>query len=95
MEQVEQERLLSNASSPAHCVCVCVCVCATQGYLPRDLYHLDSCYGSESDLRELISVCHEYNIKVIADIVVNHRCESEKREHTTDKKAKNLLCVRK
>jgi 1,4-alpha-glucan branching enzyme len=45
-----------------------------QGYLPRDLYQLDSCYGSESELRELIQVCHQHNIKVIADIVVNHRC---------------------
>jgi alpha-amylase len=45
-----------------------------QGYLPRDLYQLDSCYGSEADLRELIQVCHTHNIKVIADIVVNHRC---------------------
>lgn len=45
-----------------------------QGYLPRDLYQLDSCYGSEADLRELIDKCHEHNIKVIADIVVNHRC---------------------
>ena len=47
-----------------------------QGYLPRDLYQLDSCYGSEGDLRDLINKCHEYNIKVIADIVVNHRCGS-------------------
>eukprot|EP00879_Flechtneria_rotunda_P030034 GHRR01032545.1.p1 GENE.GHRR01032545.1~~GHRR01032545.1.p1 ORF type:complete len:163 (-),score=52.15 GHRR01032545.1:104-592(-) len=45
-----------------------------QGYLPRDLYHLDSAYGSEAELRELIQVCHDHNIKVIADIVVNHRC---------------------
>jgi alpha-amylase len=44
-----------------------------QGYLPRDLYQLDSCYGSEAELRELIQVCHNHNIKVIADIVVNHR----------------------
>jgi hypothetical protein len=44
-----------------------------QGYLPRDLYHLDSQYGSESELRELISAFHDANIKVIADIVVNHR----------------------
>lgn len=44
-----------------------------QGYLPRDLYNLNSAYGNESELRELIQVCHEHNIKVIADIVVNHR----------------------
>jgi alpha-amylase len=45
-----------------------------QGYLPRDLYELNCAYGSEKELRELISVYHEYNIKVCADIVVNHRC---------------------
>ena len=45
-----------------------------QGYLPRDLYNLNSCYGSEGDLRDCISVLHENNLKVIADIVINHRC---------------------
>ena len=45
-----------------------------QGYLPRDLYNLTSCYGSEGELRDCISVLHENDLKVIADIVVNHRC---------------------
>lgn len=27
-----------------------------QGYLPRDFYQLDSNYGSEAELRDLISV---------------------------------------
>jgi hypothetical protein len=45
-----------------------------QGYLPRDLYVLDSQYGKESELREFIQVAHEHNFKVIADIVINHRC---------------------
>ncbi|EFJ47473.1 hypothetical protein VOLCADRAFT_74960 [Volvox carteri f. nagariensis] len=45
-----------------------------QGYLPRDLYSLDSAYGSEGELRDLIASFHQHNIKVIADIVVNHRC---------------------
>ena len=45
-----------------------------QGYLPRDLYNLNSCYGSEGALRECIQVLHEANLKVIADIVINHRC---------------------
>ncbi len=47
--------------------------CGVQGYLPRDLYSLDSSYGSEGELRELITAFHQNNIKVIADIVVNHR----------------------
>ncbi|MEW5307361.1 MAG: hypothetical protein WDW36_009765 [Sanguina aurantia] len=45
-----------------------------QGYLPRDLYNLNSAYGSEAELRELISLLKQNNIKAIADIVVNHRC---------------------
>ena len=45
-----------------------------QGYLPRDLYDLNSCYGSEGELRECIQVLHEASLKVIADIVINHRC---------------------
>lgn len=47
-----------------------------QGYLPRDLYELNCKYGSESELRDLIALFHEHRIKVIADIVVNHRCAS-------------------
>lgn len=45
-----------------------------QGYLPRDLYNLDSKYGSQAELRNCISVIHENNLKAIADIVINHRC---------------------
>lgn len=45
-----------------------------QGYLPRDLYHLDSAYGSEAQLRECIQMFNSKDIKVCADIVVNHRC---------------------
>jgi alpha-amylase len=44
-----------------------------QGYLPRDLYDLNCQYGSESELRDLINVFHDHNIKVCADIVINHR----------------------
>lgn len=45
-----------------------------QGYLPRDLYSLDSRYGNEGDLRECIQNFHGSGIKVLADIVINHRC---------------------
>ena len=45
-----------------------------QGYLPRDLYCLDSQYGTEAELRDLLSVMHENGLKAIADIVINHRC---------------------
>ena len=44
-----------------------------QGYLPRELYNLNSSYGTESQLRNLISQYHNLGLKVISDIVINHR----------------------
>mmetsp|Transcript_13195 Transcript_13195/g.27873 ORF Transcript_13195/g.27873 Transcript_13195/m.27873 type:complete len:729 (-) Transcript_13195:1725-3911(-) len=45
-----------------------------QGYLPRDLYCLDSQYGSEGELRELVKTIQSKGLKAVADIVINHRC---------------------
>ena len=50
------------------------CPYPLQGYLPRDLYDLNSKFGSEAELRDAISLYHELGLKVIADIVINHRC---------------------
>lgn len=45
-----------------------------QGYMPLDMYNLDSQYGSEEDLRSCIDAFHYDNIDVFADIILNHRC---------------------
>jgi alpha-amylase len=45
-----------------------------QGYLPTDLYDLNSFYGTEDELRSCIARMREYNITPVADIVINHRC---------------------
>lgn len=47
---------------------------SAQGYLPRDYYNINSKYGTEAELRELLAVMHENGVKAIADIVINHRC---------------------
>jgi hypothetical protein len=52
-----------------------------QGYLPRDLYVLDSAYGTESELRHCIKELKRHNLKVIADIVINHRCAHKQVPH--------------
>lgn len=45
-----------------------------QGYLPRDLYDLNSAYGTEQELRDMLATFRELKLKCIADIVINHRC---------------------
>ena len=47
---------------------------SAQGYLPRDLYCLDSQYGSESDLRAAVAALHAAGLRAVADVVINHRC---------------------
>ncbi|XP_022840291.1 Glycosyl hydrolase, family 13, catalytic domain, partial [Ostreococcus tauri] len=49
-----------------------------QGYLPTDLYNLNSFYGSEDELRSCVARLREYNITPVADIVINHRCAEAK-----------------
>ena len=45
-----------------------------QGYMPSDLWDLDSDYGSEAQLRGLLSTLREHELVSLADIVINHRC---------------------
>lgn len=51
-----------------------------QGYMPRDLYSLDSKYGNEKDLKALIQRFQSKGVKVLGDAVLNHRCASEQDE---------------
>ena len=46
---------------------------SAQGYLPRELYNFNSAYGSEAQLRDLINKYHTLDIKILSDIVINHR----------------------
>lgn len=52
-----------------------------QGYLPTDLYNLNSKYGAEEELRDCINKLHEAGLKAIADIVINHRCAATQDTH--------------
>lgn len=44
-----------------------------EGYMPRQLYVQNSRYGTREELIGLIKRFHSRNIKVIADLVLNHR----------------------
>lgn len=43
------------------------------GYHPRIWNNQNSCWGTATDLKTLINTLHDNNVKVIADIVINHR----------------------
>ncbi|KAK9863004.1 hypothetical protein WJX84_002802 [Apatococcus fuscideae] len=47
---------------------------SAQGYMPRDPYNLQSRYGSEAELSRCVSQLQGAGLKVLADIVINHRC---------------------
>lgn len=42
--------------------------------MPRDLYNFNSNFGSESELRQCIKAFNRGGVKVLADVVINHRC---------------------
>ncbi|KAG2243293.1 hypothetical protein Bca52824_094862 [Brassica carinata] len=46
---------------------------APEGYLPQDLYSLNSAYGSEHLLKSLLGKMKQYKVRAMADIVINHR----------------------
>ena len=41
-------------------------------YDVNDYYAIDPAFGTEEDLKELLDLCHERNVKVILDLVINH-----------------------
>ncbi|CAN0925896.1 Alpha-amylase 3, chloroplastic [Linum grandiflorum] len=45
-----------------------------EGYMPRDLYNLNSRYGNIDELKDLVGTLHKSGIKVLGDAVLNHRC---------------------
>jgi len=49
---------------------------APQGYLPRELYDLNSQYGTQAELTSCINNLHAQGMEVLADIVINHRVGS-------------------
>ena len=45
-------------------------------YDATDYYEIDWRFGEEKDLKELIELCHERNVKVILDLAINHTSNS-------------------
>ena len=52
-----------------------------EGYMPRDLYHLDSAYGPFDDLVNCVRTYQREGIKCLGDAVLNHRCASHQDEN--------------
>lgn len=48
-----------------------------QGYMPGQLYNLNSKYGTPEELKKLVKDLRSAGIISIADIVINHRCADE------------------
>ncbi|MCB0280444.1 MAG: hypothetical protein KDD94_13135, partial [Calditrichaeota bacterium] len=42
------------------------------GYDIRDFKQIDPCFGNMDDFQELLDECHQRNIRLIMDLVMNH-----------------------
>lgn len=45
-------------------------------YDAEDYYTIDSKFGTEEDLKELLELCHQRNVKVILDLAINHTAKT-------------------
>jgi hypothetical protein len=52
---------------------VLACGWFLQGYMPGQLYNLNSKYGTKEDLAQLLKALNAAGIVPMADIVINHR----------------------
>lgn len=52
-----------------------------QGYLPGQLYNLDSKFGNQEELKALCAALKEAGVRPVCDIVINHRCADAQDEH--------------
>ncbi|GAU37541.1 hypothetical protein TSUD_369890 [Trifolium subterraneum] len=52
-----------------------------EGYMPRDLYDLNSRYGTIDELKDVVKTFHKFGIKVLGDAVLNHRCAQHKNQN--------------
>ncbi|KAF4358054.1 hypothetical protein G4B88_009617 [Cannabis sativa] len=52
-----------------------------EGYMPKDLYNLNSRYGTIDELKEIVNKFHQVGIKVLGDAVLNHRCAHYKNQN--------------
>lgn len=56
---------------------------SAEGYMPGDLYNLNSKYGSEEQLLRCVAALQAQGLKVLADAVLNHRCAQRQDESGT------------
>jgi glycosidase len=58
------------------------------GYHVTDFYEVDDHFGGKNDLKSLVNICHQSNIRVIMDCVPNH-CSSQHPFFVQTQKNKN------
>lgn len=55
-----------------------------EGYMPTQLYDLNSRYGTQASLERLLQLLSEAGLVPVADIVINHRSADAKDDEGTD-----------